>query len=561
MLVCTQCDQHAVTSYATPKLSARIIEHMNVVMNDGALTRREWLRVFIYAALLMLALSLPYWLAWASQGERVFSGFLFGVADGNSYIAKMRLGAQGHWAFSLFYTAEPHEGAGLLFLPYMLPGQIIGLFINDTDPALTGVLIGTFHLMRIVFGGLLVLVMYRFIAVFLREPSKRFLALVLATVGGGLGWLLVVTGANSPPPEFFIPEGFTLQILLGLPHLALARSALLGGLLALIFSFRHERWWHRALLAGGLWIVVGLAVPFYLAVIYAILGAWGLAAWVRNRTFPAQLFYRALLAAAVTLPLFAYNVLVFTANPAFARWSAQNILTSPPPLHYLLAYLPLALLAIIGGRWLWQQAKLPHTLLTGWVLIVPVLVYLPINVQRRLAEAVIVPLAVLAAAGAGVLMQRWGGKKVIALILLAVMPTSMMLVLGGYVTALAATPQTDYPPQQIAAFNWLNDYAQPGEVVFASFSTGNQIPAYTNLRVYVGLGPETINAAEKERITQQFYAGQLSAQQRRTLYESMRIRYVFYGPYEQTLAASEANWHEGLTRIYAEGGVEIYEVP
>src|SRR5690606_11979001 len=145
-----------------------------------------------------------------------FSGFVFGVDDGHSYIGKMRLGAQGRWDFSLFYTAEPHEGAGLLFLPYIVPGQIVGLFMDETDPALTGTLIGVFHLMRIVFGALLIFVTYRFISVFIAEGWLRLLALILATLGGGFGWLLVVTGAGSPPPEFFIPEGFTLQILLGL---------------------------------------------------------------------------------------------------------------------------------------------------------------------------------------------------------------------------------------------------------------------------------------------------------------------------------------------------------
>ena len=256
--------------------------------------RREWARVIIYAALLLLVLSLPYWLAWANQGtDSVFSGFLFGVDDGNSYIAKMRLGALGRWDFSLFYTAEPHDSAGLLFLPYIVPGQLVGLFLDETDPALTGALIGTFHLMRIVFGGLLIAVMYRFIAVFVDDAGPRLLALVLATVGGGFGWLLVVAGADSPPPELFIPEGFTLQILLGLPHLALARAALLGGLLVIMSCLDTVRWWPRALLAGLLWLLVGLAVPFYLVIIYAILGAWGLAAWVHQRAFPWALFWRA----------------------------------------------------------------------------------------------------------------------------------------------------------------------------------------------------------------------------------------------------------------------------
>ncbi|MBZ0302780.1 MAG: hypothetical protein K8J31_23755, partial [Anaerolineae bacterium] len=335
-------------------------------ISSVTITRREWTRVLLYGALLLLIVSLPYWIAWARQGDAgVFSGFLFGVDDGNSYLGKMRLGAQGHWDFSLFYTAEEHDSAGLLFLPYLVPGQIVGLFMDSTDPNLTGVLLGVFHLMRIVFGGLLIVMVYRFIAAFIDEAGLRLLALVLATAGGGFGWLLLATGANSPPPEFFIPEGFTLQILLGLPHLALARSALLAGLLLVMTSLDRPRWPLWALLAGLCGWIVGLAVPFYLVVIDAILGAWGLAAWIRGRRFPWRLFRSAGLAAGLTVPLLLYNVVVFSRNPAFAQWSAQNILESPPPLHYLLAYLPLGLLAILGPRQMWRHSETRGALLIG----------------------------------------------------------------------------------------------------------------------------------------------------------------------------------------------------
>lgn len=524
------------------------------------ITRREWMRVLIYTALLLLIVSLPYLIGFAQHPG--FSGFLFGADDGNSYLGKMRLGAQGRWDFSLFYTAEPHEGAGLLFLPYIVPGQIVGRLIPETDPALTGALLGTFHLMRVVFGVLLLLVMYRFIAAFVEDAGWRLFALVLATIGGGFGWLLIVTGASSPPPEFFIPEGFTLQILLGLPHLALARAALLGGLLLLMRGLESARWMRWSVLAGLCWLIVGLAVPFYLVIIYCILGSWGLAAWARTRQFPGALFWRAVLAAGITLPLFLYNTLVFTGNPAFAQWSAQNILESPPPLHYLLAYLPLGVLAFIGGRRLWQQAAIPQTLLIGWPLIVPLLVYLPINVQRRLAEAVIVPMAILAVIGLDGLARRFSRRALVLGTLAATLPTGLILLLGGYITALAGPPQVVYPPAEIAAFNWLNTHAQTGEVVLGAFETGNRIPAYTHLRVYVGHGPETLNAMFKKTEVTRYYNGEMSADERGALYESMHIRYVFYGADERALAGdSSSDWQAELTRIYAEDDYEIYEVP
>jgi hypothetical protein len=529
------------------------------------ITRREWTRVLIYALLLAALTTAPYILGWASQGnDKVFSGFFYGTDDGSSYLGKMRLGAQGRWDFFLFYTAEEHDGAGLLFLPYIIPGQIVRLFMSDTDPRLAGTLLGVFHLMRVVFGVLLVAVMYRFIAAFLRSKRARFLALILATLGGGLGWILLPFG--SLPPEFYIPEGFTFQILFGLTHLALARAMLLTGLL-LIMDSRIS----RAVLAGICWLIVGLAVPFYLVIIYAIVGAWGLATWVRNRAFPTQLFIQCVGAGAITLPLFLYNVVIFTGNPAFAQWSAQNLLPSPPPLHYLLAYLPLGLLALIGGGWAWRRAKLDmrYALLIGWPLIVPILVYIPINVQRRMAEAVIIPISILAAGGVMLLAKRtrksyrksW--RHTSALALVVTLPVTLFLLLGGFLTALGSQPPTFHPTAEIVALNWLNEHAIPGEVVLGAFETGNIIPAYTNLRVYVGHGPETLYAVPKTRETERFFSGEMTANERAALYEQMRIRYVFYGHAERKIAGESAEspaWANDLDIIYTEADYIIYEV-
>lgn len=533
-------------------------------------TSREWRRVLLYALLLALLTSIPYWLAWRAAGDDyVFRGFLFGGDDGHSYIAKMRLGAQGLWDFYLFYTAEEHNSAGLLFLPYIIPGQITRLFISETDPALTPLLIGIYHLMRVVFGVLLVLVLYRFIAEFLRSGRSRFLALILATAGGGFGWLLIFAG--ELPPEFFIPEDFTFLILIGLPHLALARACLLLGIILLNRQVTNSVLSPQSsVLIGFLWLIVGLAVPFYLVILYAILGAWGIAAWIRARAFPTQLFIHAVIAAGITLPLFLYNVIVFSTNPAFAQFSAQNLLPSPPLLHYILAYLPFVLLAIVGARWAWRRG---YVLLVGLPLIVPLLIYLPVNVQRRMAEAIIVPLSILVSAGIMFLARRmrrpqqtlrasWR-RLVIPLLLLVFLPSTLALYLGNLAPALVVKPPLFHPNAEIAAYNWLNQHAAPREVVLSAFATGNQIPAYTHLRVYVGHGPETMFAVAKERETERFFGDEMSADERAELYQTMRIRYVFYGAEERELALNidAPEWAQGLNRIYAQDDYEVYEIP
>ncbi len=540
-------------------------------MPNPHISRQEWRHVSLYAVILIALTVLPYLIAWLGQGDDWrFSGSLFGVEDGNAYLGKMRLGVRGIWDFYLFYSPEKHDPVSLLYLPYIIPGQIVGLFMAEDDPALVGVLIAVFHTLRVIFNFALILTTYRFIAAFLRTPSTRFLALIFATIGGGLGWIVVLTG--SLPPEFYIPEGFSWLVLLGLPHIALARAALLAGFIALFKSMSLNKWqaWAKwALLAGLCWLVVGLSVTFYFVLIDALLGAWGLVVWARTRHFPIQLALRCAVAVGVTLPFLAYFLISFNDNPAFAQWSKQNLLESPNPLQYLFAYLILGLLAWIGGRWGWKhshQNELRPLLLIGWVLIVPILVYLPINVQRRLAEGVLIPLAILAAAGlklwTGAHPKKWRRSRLAVISLTSL--SSLLFLIGVLFSALNHAHPVFEPASRLAAFRWLDTQAADESVVLSAMGTGNSLPIYTNLRPFFGHGPETIYSERRESEVERFFRDELTAEQRQSLYGSVGIRYILYGPIERELARTENDtppqWAADARLIYDEAGYQIYEV-
>lgn len=522
---------------------------------SSRITQREWLQVSLFTVGLLFITTLPYLLAWRTQGDTwVFNGFLFGVEDGNAYLGKMRLGARGYWSFFLFFTSEPHTSVPLLYWPYLLPGQILGLMVGSDKPALFGWLIIVFHALRLIFNTVLIIVLYRFIAFFLDTPAQRFMALLLACFGGGLGWLLIIIGQSNLlgalPPEFYIPEGFGLLVLLGLPHVALARALLLAGFLILL----NARKPHSALWAGLCWLGVGLCVSFYLVIIYALLGAWGLLVWLRHRRFPTQLALRGLLSGGLTLPLFFYYLIVFNQNAAFAQWSSQNLLPSPHPLHYMLAYGILAYLA-----WLGVQHYIPFNdasaLLVTWVLMVPLLVYLPINVQRRLAEGILVPLAILATPALHHL--RWRAALMGVLLM-----SSVLFLFGSSLGALNPSRPLYRPVAEMAALDWLNAHAEENAVLMGTPSTGNLVPARTNLRVFIGHGPETLYALDKEVLIQRFFANQLNEAERLELYKRYHIRYIFYGPLEREFAPDDEQprWTSALSLIYDHAGYQIYEV-
>lgn len=560
------------------------------------ISRREWGIVIVCALLLAALSSTPYLLAASSAtaSGTVFSGFLFGVEDGYSYLGKMRIGARGVWDFGIFYTSEMHPREPLAFLPYIAPGWLVGRVAEGE--ARTPALIAAFHLMRVTFDVLLVLVIYRFIAAFTPARAVRLLALALATVGGGLGWLLAFGG--DLPPEWFIPEGFTTLILLGLPHLALARSLLLVGFLLLFAAERDDsfaRWFAHSALAALCFVGMALCVPFYLTILYALLAAWGFAVWLYRtlvstvphpfarvaQAFPARLFWRVLVGGGATLPLFGFYALAFTGNPVFARWTAQNLLPSPPPLHYLLAYGLLALPAFWGMRWAWYHrgrvlggAPVPHLLLVAWVLVVPLLVYLPfVNVQRRMAEGVLVPLALLAAVGLRLRLARVGSRRrwqarwrlaSVGYALLASLSGALLLA-GMLGTALTARPPLFLPRAQVAVYHWLDTHAATGDVALCLTATCTPLPAFADLRVFVGHGPETLFLRRKEADVALFYRGELSldAMQARYMqgFQLLPVRFVLYGPAERTLNDGlPFAWAGQMALVYDADGWQVYEV-
>ena len=170
---------------------------------------REYRFVLALSILALAITSVPYVLGAASATQdRLFGGFVYAIEDCYSYLAKMRLGAEGAWLFRIAYTPEPHRGA--LFFPFhLLLGKVAA---SIPVGGLTTRLVWVYHSARMILGLTLLLTVYHFLAVLTERVAVRRLAWLLVTYGGGLGWLLVVLGQpgwlGSMPLDFILPEGF-----------------------------------------------------------------------------------------------------------------------------------------------------------------------------------------------------------------------------------------------------------------------------------------------------------------------------------------------------------------
>ena len=99
----------------------------------GSVAPREWRWAVLFSVFALAITTIPYLVGWAAAGEGWhFSGFVFGVEDGNSYIAKMLRGAQGAWLFQLSYSDETHPAA-LMFLFHILLGKLAASLVGTQE--------------------------------------------------------------------------------------------------------------------------------------------------------------------------------------------------------------------------------------------------------------------------------------------------------------------------------------------------------------------------------------------------------------------------------------------
>lgn len=531
-------------------------------------SRTRW---WIWAILLGMLWAGPYVVAWRQQGDAwVFTGFLFAVEDGNSYIAKMLLGYHGAWRFTSPYTVEPQRGYWL-YGPYLLLGKLAW---RIWGPDVHTRLVVLFHLFRLAAGGFLAWALWAFLGLFTQGRGRRA-AWFMALLGGGLGWVPWLGRLEHLPLSWYSPEAFGFLMTLGLPHLALARALLLlilTQLLRLYPDVRKEKtalpW--KSLLA--LTLFLGWAHGFQLVPLATLGGGlllWSLvqetqkgAGFRRLRHLPH--LQGPLLVMVAVLPWLLYLAYLSRTDPFVQAWTAQNVLPTPAWSTLGWAYL----WVFPWAWWGWQHLRRTRptlALFTGWwVVAALVLAHIPYPLQRRFLEGLWVALSALVGVA---LDTRWspprpfslGGRSHLVIPALAGV-SSLLFVLSILQWTQHPAPPVFRPREEVVAFQALSRMARPGDAVLAAYATGNPLTAWAPVRVPLGVGPESIHAETWFRRVHRFFQVNTSDAWRQELLRTWRFRFVFYGPAEQDLGTWNPDTAPYLHLRFRRGRYAIYEV-
>ncbi len=520
-----------------------------------------WVAVFLF----LLAVSLPYLYALVAAGDRhVFTGLLFNPLDGNTYLAKMYQGFNGAWQFHLPYTAEPGQGA-YLFLYYLFLGHAARL--SGTPIAIA------YHVARLAAALFMIYAIFRFYAAILAESRHVWLAFGLALLGGGIGWLALPGGVITA--DFWVAEAYPFLSAYANPHFPLTLGLLLwiltppGVDTAVGTPANLSQVVRRSWKTAPLVFLLALISPF--AVIIAVLVLGGvivLGCLLNGRVLgPAgrQYIGRLVWMAATGAPVLIYDQWVTMRSPQLRAWNAQNVTPAPAPWDFLLSFSPVLILAALG---VWRLLKDRRARRAGaidswlvpivWVVLGILLLYMPLNLQRRFILGLYAPLCPLAVCGVAWLAgghQRRFRLIAIALFVL-VLPTNLFVLLAAQHGIQGHDPLLYLHEDEAAAFQWLRQQPEADALVLASPRTGLLIPAHTGLRVVYGHPYETVDAESHKQAVEDFYSAGWDVSRKIDYLGTQAVEYIFVGPQEKVLGTFTE--FPGTVPVFQSGSVTIY---
>jgi hypothetical protein len=402
---------------------------------------------------------------------------------------------------------------------------------------------------------------YKFAAYFLTSLSLRRWVTFVAAVGGGLGWLILpaVGGRAWPelPLSFISPETFGFLSVLAVPHLAMARGLMLLSLLLLLQSVKSGGW---PLSLPLLVLLTFLFNPLAGVALVLALAAFNLAqlgAATKSGSWHQLLDHikMQLWAGVLAAPYVVYLALSYSRQPFLQAWSEQNLILSPHPGYYLLAYSLLLLPALYGLASRRLRGRVEFLFIASWSLILPALAYLPVGVQRRLTEGGWVALAVAAAWGLSQIKHERRRRVVLWSISLLASLSPLLLLWGMWRTALHPAQPAFITAGKIPAYQHLAAASRVDDVVIADFRSSNELPSYAPVRVPIGHGPESVNGQELQLEVSNFMQTDSTAERIKFL-RSQRANWVLQLESDGLELSDNGPWALG----FHGDGVRLYEV-
>ncbi|MBU1146055.1 hypothetical protein KKD80_00715 [Patescibacteria group bacterium] len=528
---------------------------------------KEWKFVGLLSIVVIIITFLPTLVGLiVTPEDSVFLGTQhINVEDTPIYYSWIEQAKEGHLLFKNLYTTE--DQIRYIFDPFWLG---VGLFAKMFSLSAFAV----YQLARIFLIPIFLAIAYIFISYFLEEEKKRklcFIFLIFTSGFGGfvaLGSLLGLFNFSPPPMDLWVAEATTFYALYHSPHFLASITLTLLIFLLILLSFEKRKIIY-SLLAGLSALLFFQFRPYHIPTIYGVLAVFIIIQSIRTSKIRWDLIKHYLLLILVSSPAIIYHL--WTLNTFWSRqqFALQNNLLTPSFYNFTITYGLLFLLSFFGILFLLQKKQKNNKdifLLTWWGAQI-ILPYLPIiNYQRKMMEGLHVIMVIMTILGLFYLQDVFKNrdflknKSLLAVLFMLFFTFSnyfiITLDLSFY---LNPSPRAFLKQNETSAMLWLKKNTLEESIIFATYRTGNLIPAFAVRTVYLGSWGNTAASRTKQEQTKQFFEV-YPDKARAAFLELNNIDYLFFGPEEKAAANFDPNTADYLEKTYQNDEVEIYKV-
>lgn len=358
------------------------------------MNKKEWTFILVLSFVVMLISSISYIYGYLVTPENFyFSGARYGyLADTFIYLQNIQQIIDGHFLIYNYNTLELSGGTlNVAWLGIGLLARLIHL-----GPALG------YHIVRVLLIPIAVMSLYVLVKELEHKVSQSMVVTSVIVFFGGFGGFVSGFNTEAVPNtvlgsiDIWQYEFTFLQSVTHSPHFIVSWIFLCFTLLYLLRFSRNGR--YRDITASGILGLFWLNFhPFYFVFIYPFILVLFLTLLVNKRHSFRNLFYAGILFIVLTLPSFFYTFFLYYVDPQRKMVAQQNVLTTPPLIFVILGAGVVGLLALLQVIRLFKKKSksVEELFLLVWVLIIPILIYLPLLFQRRMLMGWIIPLSVL----------------------------------------------------------------------------------------------------------------------------------------------------------------------
>ena len=517
---------------------------------------------YLWAAFIVAVATIPTLAGYLyAPAGTVFTGNARFTLDYNTYLSFMLQAVEGNTLFQEMYWSWPNPA--LLFQPLFL---LLGLLARWTGMGLAA----SHEAGRILFGFLLLVLLYKCISLMFKEAFERGLAFVLVSFGGGLAWLYPwINPGGITVEQHYITGWVEANTYLSIMAFPLFSSSLLLMVCTffLLLLFLEKGGTGRCVLLGASAALLSLNHPYDILIAASVGGAFlALSFLLFRRDFGAPRILQAASSLAIALAAVAvYFYTVSSANPAFSYWSGKMHDPSPP-FTWVAANFgligPAALVGILGV--LISARKNPRLVFLGvWGVVGCLIIYLPCNFQRRLIEGLHIPLSLLATFGVLWIAGEKGVRRRFAvLFVLLCLPANVMTTLWT-VRQLKENRGRMSPyltREERGGLDWLRENTGKDAAVLAGYRMSNFIPAFAGNHVFWGRWVNEEDFARRHALARVFFSPETSDGARIAFAIDNNVRYLLWEKEGAETGDFTPSESPILAPVYRNGDVAVFRV-